>query len=495
MGLAVKSLTKAYAGVTVLDDVDLTVDDGEIHALLGANGAGKSTLIKCISGAITPDAGEIEVSGQTFNGLTPREAWRAGVAVIYQELSVATTLNVNDNVFLGSELRRGPLLRRRAERAETREWLGRLGLKLDPDASLSGVGNAELQVIEIVKALHRDPGVLILDEPTAALTETEAQQLGKHMQTLRGHGLPLLFVTHRLAEVFEWADRVTVLRGGQVVLSGKVAELSKDELVTAIVGRAIEATGDDSDLTGLDREPVLRVSNLVGPGIGPIDLEARPGEVLGIFGLVGSGRTELLESLFGARKLHGGTIECEGEALRLRRPDDAVAAGLALVPSDRLRKSVFPTLPAGDNVLLPRMSPLSRFGFRSRARERVAFDGVTAQLNLDPPRRELEARRFSGGNQQKLVISRWLQSGSDCRVLLLDEPTQGVDVGARKDLYDALLAFAKPDRAVLLTSSEPGELLQLASRVLVLSRGRAVGLLRGADITERRMLELAHLGE
>jgi ribose transport system ATP-binding protein len=242
-------------------------------------------------------------------------------------------------------------------------------------------------------------------------------------------------------------------------------------------------------------EPLLAARGLVGPGIGPIDLEARPGEILGVFGLVGSGRTELLETLFGARKLHAGSVERDGEPVRLRRPADAVSAGIALVPSDRLRKSVFPTLKAGDNVLLPSLSRLSRLGWRRRSHEREAFSSVTQQLNLQPQRRDLEARRFSGGNQQKLVISRWMQSGDDCRVLLLDEPTQGVDVGARKDLYDALRRFADSGRAVVVTSSEPEELLQLAHRVVVLSRGRAVGSLRGADITERRILELAHLGE
>ena len=377
--------------MTVLDGVDLSVDDGEIHALLGANGAGKSTLIKCISGAITPDAGSISIGGEEFIALSPRQAWRAGVAVIYQELSVATTLNVGDNVFLGSELRRGPFVRRRAQRAETSEWLGKLGLELEPDASLTTVGNAELQVIEIVKALHRDPGVLILDEPTAALTEAEARRLGAHMKRLREHGLPLLFVTHRLAEAFELADRVTVLRGGRVVLTGRVGEVSKDDVVVAIAGRSLDrSAAGGSDCVA--SRPILRADGLLAPGIGPIDLEVGAGEVLGVFGLVGSGRTELLETLFGARRLDGGSVWMGDERLRLRRPDDAVEAGLALVPSDRLRKSVFPTLQAGENVLLPSLARLSRFGIRRRRRERAAFDEITKGLNLQPPRRDLEAR-------------------------------------------------------------------------------------------------------
>jgi ribose transport system ATP-binding protein len=416
--------------------------------------------------------------------------------VIYQELSVVNTLNVGENIFLGDEITTGPFLRRRAQERQAKEWLERLGADLDTSSTLSGVGNAELQVVEIVKALRREPAVLILDEPTAALTEAEAKRLGGHMRTLREQNLALLFVTHRLAEVFELADRVTVLRGGRVVLSGRVEDMSRADLVAAIAGRSLASDRGAPRRMNGHGASVMRARGLVAPGIGPIDVHVAPGEILGVFGLVGSGRTELLETLFGARPVAGGEVWVGDRRVRLRHPGDAVAAGIALIPSDRLRKSVFPTLSAADNVLLPSFARLSRAGtWRRRGGERRVFAQAATRLNLQPARHDLEAQRFSGGNQQKLVLGRWLESGDNCRVLLLDEPTQGVDVGARSELYRGVRDFVRDGRAAVLTSSEPEELLAVADRVLVLSRGRPVGVLEGEDVTELQMLELAHLGE
>ena len=497
MAFSVSSLSKAYVGVPVLKGVDLAVEDGEIHALLGANGAGKSTLIKCISGAVQPDAGAIMVGGQHFSSLNPKEARRAGVAVIYQELSLAMSLNVTDNIFLGQELRVGPFVRRRAQRVEAAQWLEQLGIDLDPKADLAKVGSAEMQLVEIVKSLRAHPKVLILDEPTASLTERESEQLRQHLLSLKQQNLPVLYVTHRLAEVFGLADRVTVLRGGEVVLTSPVQNVTQEDLVEAIVGHRLGAgpsTAEDDKIEA--QQPLLSISRLVASGIGPLDLDLHPGEIVGIFGLVGSGRTELLETLFGARRLHSGRIELAGRRLKLRNTADAVAAGIALVPSDRLRTSLFASMSSLDNMLLPSFVRLGRLGLRRRSEERHAFSEVAATMNLQPRRSDLEARRFSGGNQQKLVLGRWLQQGQPCTVLLLDEPTQGVDVGARRDLYDALRDFTGTgERAVVMTSSEPEELLRLAHRVVVLSAGGGVGVLRGAEITEHALLELAHTQE
>ena len=495
MSFHVRDLVKSYSGVPVLKGVDLSVEDGEVHALLGANGAGKSTLIKCISGATTPDAGEIEIGGRSYARLTPRESRRAGVSVVYQELSVASTLSVGDNVFLGRELRRGPFVRSRSQRAEAREWLARMCVDLELDTRLSSVGVAEAQSVEIVKALRTRPQVLILDEPTASLTNKEAQQLALQMRSLKEHGVPLLYVTHRLGEVFDLADRVSILRGGRVVLSGPVRSFDRDQLVTAIVGRSVSAASPNGKARTVADAPMLRVDSLVGPGIGPIDFELRAGEILGIFGLVGAGRTELLETLFGARRLHAGTVELEGERLDLRHPTDAIAKGIALVPSDRPKNGLFPPMRADDNVLAPVLGRLGRHGLRRRGRERASFNRVSEALKLEPPRPDLEARSFSGGNQQKLVLGRWLQPAGGCRVLLLDEPTQGVDVGARRELYNALRRFSGDGHAAIVASGEPEELLQVADRVLILSRGRAAGMLRRGQITERRLIELAHLAE
>jgi ribose transport system ATP-binding protein len=491
-------LRKSYGGVEVLRGVDLVVGDGEIHALLGANGAGKSTLIKCLSGAISPDSGTMMVGDRSHAALTPKGAQAAGVAVIYQDLSLALSLDVTDNMFLGKELRSGPFVRKRAQRVEAARWLAELGADIAPTASLATLGNAELQTIEIAKALRSRPRVLILDEPTAALSEREAEALGRQLLALKRQALPVLYVTHRLGEVFALADRVTVLRGGEVVLTGEVTRLSRAELVDAIAGTRVDTTrrvGGHVPAAKSMPAPLLEAQDLLAPGIGPLSFCVASGEIVGVFGIVGSGRTELVETLFGVRPLFGGEIRVDGTPLTDSRAAASVAAGLALVPADRLRKSILGTLSAGDNMLLANFGLLGRAGLRRRGREAGVFVRATASLNLQPPRMDLEARRFSGGNQQKLVIARWLNETSRCRLLMLDEPTQGVDVGARGDIYEALRATARAGRGVLFTSSEPEELVQIADRVIVLSGGRMAATLQGPEIEEAKLLSLAHQSE
>ncbi len=490
MPFAVHALRKSYGGVEVLKGVDLEVADGEIHALLGANGAGKSTLIKCLSGAIQPDSGVMIVGRERYEAFTPKSSKQSGIAVIYQDLSLATSLDVADNMFLGQELRSGPFVRRRAQRREAAEWLAQLGVDIRPTAALATLGNAGLQAVEIAKALRTRPKVLILDEPTAALSEKEAEALGEQMLKLKQQNLPLLYVTHRLAEVFALADRVTVLRGGEVVLTGKVRDLSRDDLVAAIAGESIQRERPPQR-DGV-RKPAVAVRGLVAAGIGPVDFDVREGEVLGVFGLVGSGRTELLEALFGSHRVFGGQVSVDGARIRASSPGDAVAAGIALVPSDRLRKSIIGQLSAGENMLLPSFLRLAAAGLRNPLAERKAFDMSAQRLNLQPPRADLQARRFSGGNQQKLVIARWLNDTISCRLLMLDEPTQGVDVGARRDIYAAIRASADAGKSVLVTSSEPEELVQIADRVIVLSAGRIAATVDYAEIDEARLLMLAH---
>ncbi|WP_083884116.1 sugar ABC transporter ATP-binding protein [Nocardia higoensis] len=498
-GFAVHGLRKSYGGLPVLRGVDLTVEPGEIHALLGANGAGKSTLIKCLSGAESPDAGEIMVRGRRQHDLTPRVAREAGVAVIHQTPSLTLTLDVADNIFLGNEPTRGPWLRnRRRAVARSAELLSELGSDIAPDADLRSLGNAELAVIEIAKALAREPAVLILDEPTASLTEREVVQLAVQMRRLRDRGLPLLFVTHRLTEALELADRVTVLRGGEVVLNSAAAELSKDDLVAAIVGprSASVLSRRARRPAGVDTSPRLDVRDLSGPGVGPVRLRVAPGEIVGLFGLVGAGRTELLETLAGARRRSGGQVFLDGRRVTHRSPGDAIADGVALVPSDRLRKSIFATLSGETNVMVSRLSTTARYGLvRSRAAERATFSRTAKSLGLWPSRGDLDANRYSGGNQQKLVIGRWLNGIGTVRLLLLDEPTDGVDVGARDELYAAVREFAGKGGAVLLASSEPEELMAVADRVVVLARGRVAGELGHESLDEHGLLRLAHAGE
>ncbi|MBD0022129.1 ATP-binding cassette domain-containing protein [Gordonia pseudamarae] len=497
-GLTASAIHKSYGGVPVLRGVELSVRPGEIHALLGANGAGKSTVIKCLSGAEQPDSGEISVLGTTVTGMTPRGAREAGIEVIHQTPSLALTLDVADNVFLGREPARGPLRDRRAALRQTAELLNQLGSDIAPDADLRTLSNADLTVIEITKALAQNPAVLILDEPTSSLTEREVEQLAIRMRLLRDKGLPLLFVTHRMTEALELADRVTVLRGGQVVLSKPTSAVTEAEMISAIVGprQAVSGPADRRPAPTTAGPAVLEVTDLDGPGIGPVDLVVRPGEIVGVFGLVGAGRTELLETIAGARRASRGRILLDGNRVSHRSPAQAVADGIALVPSDRLRKSIFATLPAESNVTMGRLSATARWGvFRSRRTEQGMFDTVVSILRLSPDRGDLEAGRYSGGNQQKLVIGRWLNNAASVRLLLLDEPTDGVDVGARADLYTAMRTFAAGGGALLFASSEADELIAVADRVIVLARGRMTGEITGPDLTESRLLSLAHAGE
>jgi ribose transport system ATP-binding protein len=497
MSVSLRGLTKRYSGALVLDAVSMTVEDGEIHALLGGNGAGKSTLIKCVSGAVVPDGGEILLDDKVHRAMTPREAMQNGVAVVYQDLSVVDSLSVADNIFLGAEKRVGPVVLKRKTIEESRQWLARLGGRLDPRQSVGSLGSAERQIVEIAKALRRQPAVLILDEPTAALTEAEAKRLVAVLRAVRGDGEAILFVTHRLAEVFELADRVTVLRGGKVVLTGRVSDVSREQLVQAITGRDLGSghrPGGASSHAG--QANGLEVRGLVAPGIGPIDIALPKGQVLGVFGLVGSGRTELLEAIFGVRKRRSGTVAVAGRILGRDGVTEAIAAGLALVPSDRLRNGVLTEMRADDNILLPKFSPLSRFGvWRNRAAESEDVASVFKGLSVRPATAALEARGFSGGNQQKLVVGRWMSRHASCSVLLLDEPTNGVDVGGRSELYDAIRTFAERGGSAIVTSSEPSELLQICDRILVLGGGRIILDVDRSGASEELLVSAAHRDE
>ena len=493
MTLRIRGMVKGYGAVTVLQGVDLDIAPGEVHALLGANGAGKSTLIKCVSGAVTPDSGELSLDGEPLTGLSPGRAFAAGIATIHQHLSLIDVLSVSDNLFLGQELNHGGVLLDRAgQRRVARELLDRFGLDVSPRAKVGGLPMGTKQLLEIAKAWHRTGvRVLILDEPTASLSESETERLFAEVERMREDGVRIIYTTHRLGEVFRIADRVTVLRDGRIALQDNVSEVSPKRLVTVIANGGVEPT--PPSVTAADLGDVrLAVRGLSGPRFGPVDLHVRAGEIVGLYGVLGSGRTSLLETLASRFRPAAGEVEVDGRPVRARTPAAALRRGVALVPSDRLPRALPSPRGAADNRPRPSPGRPATAGLRRPGRERRLFRDIGARVGLHPLAPARRGGAFSGGNQQKLVLGRWLARADDLAVLLLDEPTQGVDVGARRQIYDVCREVASHGLAVLFASSDAEEVALLAQRAIVVDRGQITTELRGADITEAALLHESH---
>lgn len=493
MSVAVRGLTKRYGATVALDDVTLEIPDGEVHALLGHNGAGKSTLIKCLGGGAHPSAGIIEIDGREYAGLSPRESIAAGVAVIYQHLSVLENLTVAENLFIGQERTRGGFIRRREQRALAREALANIGAHgIDPDMKVAALPIGQRQMVEIAKVLQRDARLLILDEPTAALSRAEAARLGELVRELAGRGIAILYVTHLLGEVLALADAATVMRNGRAVWSARGEEITRASLVGAI-SDGHGATHDRPVPPRLGDAPALAVRGLAGPGLGPIDISVAPGEIVACYGLIGSGRTRFFNTVFGRLPRTSGTVSVDGVPRDATSPARALKGGIALVPGDRAREGLFASLSALDNTVVSSMSALARGGVRSLAAERGVFERVASWLALRPMSSDLAAGRFSGGNQQKILLGRWVNDAARTRVLLLDDPTQGVDVGARKDIYDAVKRLAaERGVGVLVATNEPEEVVDLAHRCLIFARGAVVREMSIADTTADEVLAAVH---
>jgi ribose transport system ATP-binding protein len=503
--LRIDQISKSYGSRKVLDRVSLEVKSGEIHALLGANGAGKSTLIGCLSGAVNPDSGQIIVGGIGHAALTPRQALHAGVAVIYQHFSLVPSLSAADNIFLGEELAARGVVQARRQVHLAQALLDDIGAQVNAKRPVESLTVGERQMVEIAKVMRRKPSVLILDEPTAALGHREAGLLAERLEKLRETGtIGIVYVSHLLPEIFRLADTVSVLRDGKVALQSDLQALSRVDLIAAISGPPKTTTSRDSSPPVADqppsvdaKEPGTRISahGMKVGAVGPLDLSAASGEVVGIFGLMGSGRTETLEAMCGIRPIESGQLRIQGRPVALKDPEAALALGLAFVPADRKIRGIWGAMSAGDNVAMPQMTRLSRFGVRNRVREADVFNEVAKLTSLSPALYNLHAGSYSGGGQQKLLVGRWLAEGSNVEVILLDEPTQGIDVGARGDLYELLRSAARTrGLATVFTTSDPEEALLLADRVVVLYQGRIVLDRAAEELTEEQLLDAAHGG-
>lgn len=496
MRLDVKDLRKSFGPVAVLKGVDLSVEAGQVLAFLGANGAGKSTLLNCISGAQDADTGDILVGDTSLRGATPRQVQDHGVAILYQHFQVFEGLSVAENIFLGHEIKRGVRIDRRAQNSAALELLARLGVEdIDPRADLGSLGVGERKVVEIARALRLKPKFLILDEPTASLSHKEARALHEVIrQAVANDGIGVIYVTHFLDEIHKVADQVTILRDGRILWTRPVDDVTIADMTDAVSPDAVMA-GLDKIPFAADGPEMIRLQGLTTGFVGPIDVGLHPGEVLGIYGLMGAGRTELLECLYGAAPKTGGVLELKGMSRDFHSPRHALAEGIALVASDRKEQSLFASFGASENLLVPHIgrAPMPRV-LRSFGKEGRAFERAARRLNIQPPNPRLQGQRFSGGNAQKIMVGRWLVDGSDLQVLLLDEPTQGVDIGARHELYEALADVKRTGTTIIVASSDATEICLLADKVMVLGRGRQVALIDNPH-NEDLLIELAHRAE
>ncbi|MFL4908117.1 sugar ABC transporter ATP-binding protein [Streptomyces sp. MMS24-I2-30] len=494
--LSMSGITKSFPGVRALDGVDLDVQAGEVHCLLGQNGAGKSTLIKVLAGAHQPDSGTITWRGEDVTLRSPSAAMRLGIATIYQELDLVEHLSVAENVHLGHEpTAAGFVVRGRAARASTAELLARLGHpEVDPGRLVGELSAAQQQIVSMARALSHDVRLIVMDEPSAALDPDEVDNLFRIVASLTADGVAVVYISHRLEEIRRIGDRVTVLKDGRAVAGGLPAKTTPTRDVVALMtGRNVEYVFPERPAAAPDGAPVLQVRGLSRPGeFAPLDLTVRAGEIVGLAGLVGSGRSEVLETIYGARKPGSGQVLVDGKALRPGSVPAAVRAGLGLAPEERKAQALLMLESVTRNVSVSTLSRFSRGGWLDRRAELGAARAATRELSLRPDNPSVPVRTLSGGNQQKAVLARWLLRG--CRVLLLDEPTRGVDVGARAELYAVVRRLADEGLAVLLVSSEVPEVLGLADRVLVLREGRVVHEAPARELDEHRVLDLVMEG-
>jgi len=498
--LVARGIGKSFPGVRALDDVDLTIVGGELHAILGENGAGKSTLMNILSGVFPPDTGTIEINGEPVTLGNPREAKARGIAMIHQELNLIPGLSIAENLFLGREFRtRLGFVDYARMRSESRQLLERLDLHhLDPDTPVEKLRVGQQQMIEIAKALSFDSKVIIMDEPTSAISDTEVDALFKQVDALKARGVAIVYITHKMDEVWRAAEKITVLRDGKRVASGRLADFGRDEAVRLMVGRNLDLSGMRKEEGAAHGDAFLAVDGISLPHpsrpdrwlVKDVSFSLRRGEILGIFGLMGAGRTELLECLFGlhAKKV-SGTVTLENRELRLRAPSDAIAAGIGLAPEDRKAEGIVLGMAVRENTSMAVLDRMSRLGFIRRGAEAEEASRFVDRLRIKTPSLAQAVRNLSGGNQQKVVLAKWL--ATEPAVLMLDEPTRGIDINAKREIYDLLAELAAEGLGVLVVSSELPEILAISDRIVVLREGRKSAEFDREGANEENLLRAA----
>lgn len=488
--VTMEHITKTFPGVKALDDVSFHLFGGEVMALLGENGAGKSTLMKILSGVYTRDSGSIRIFGTEVEGdLNPKKAQKLGVAIIHQELNMCAHLTVAENIFLGREIVKGRMLSNHEMNRQAKEVLDSLRIDIDPKTIVGSLAVSKQQMVEIAKALQAEAKVLIMDEPTSALTSKEIDQLFSLIRELKAKGCAIVYISHRLEELQHIVDRVTIMRDGKFIIEEDFHSMSMDKIISYMVGREIKEKFPR--VATEKKEKILSIRNLnAGKMVRNISLDVYKGEILGIAGLMGAGRTETTRAIFGVDRKESGEIELEGKHVSISCPDDAIKEGIVLVPEDRKRDGLCTKLSVRENVALPNLDVIcNRLGVINRNKEKNMVDKAISDLHIKLPTKEVNASSLSGGNQQKVVVGKWLSRNS--KVVMFDEPTRGIDVAAKVEIYHLMNQLKQQGIGVLFVSSEMPEIMGVSDRILVMCDGRVTGELTRAEATQEKILAYA----
>ena len=487
--LELEHIRKEYPGVVALKDVTLRLRKGEVLGLIGENGAGKSTLIKCCTGAEIPTSGKIRVNGKEFDRMSPQLAAENGVAVIYQEFNNVGELSAAENLFLGRPIRKGMIIDRAAMEREAQKAFDQLHIKINPKELVKNLTVGYQQMIEIAKAIQQNAQVLIMDEPSAPLTSNEVENMFKVVELLRKKGVSIIYISHRLEEIFRLSDRIEVIRDGEYVTTLITPEATVDELIKLMVGRELTQKYPPRKSCVNKDKVVLELKNVTGNGDKDISLQLHAGEVLGLGGLVGAGRTELAEMIFGAKPKESGTILFNGKEINPQSPREAIDLGIALVPEDRKRHGALLGISIKNNINMPIYERISKLSVINSRKEKEIAEKYREEIQIKCPTLNQLVKNLSGGNQQKVILGKWL--AADCELIIFDEPTRGIDVGAKYEIYKLINELVESGRSVLMISSEMEELMGMSDRIIVLAENRMTGELQKEEFDSDKIMQYA----
>lgn len=485
--LRINSVTKLFPGVRALNNVSMAFRQSEVHAIVGENGAGKSTLIKILTGAHQPTEGTITIQGEEYPFLEPKQSIDLGITAIYQEFNLVPYLSVAENVFFGNETMNGIFVDKKSMNKQTQELAKSMGIEIDPTTRVKDLGVAYMQIVEIIKAISKDARILIMDEPTAPLTNREIDALFNVVKKLKERGVTVIYISHRLEEIFEICDRVTVMRDGEYIVTKDVSEVKRQDLIKYMVGRDLGETFPGG--AGASNDIVFEAVNINTDKLFDISFKLRRGEILGFGGLVGAGRTEVARAIFGADRITSGKTIKDGKEFEVRGPADAIANGISLLPEDRKQQGLVLKMQVGENISYAVLKKNTRKIFLDSVKINEMCEKMREDLRIKTPSLRQLVRNLSGGNQQKVVLAKWLATQSD--ILIFDEPTRGIDVGAKQEIYNLMNELTVQGKSIIMISSEMPELIGMSDRILVMHNGRIAGELKRSEFDQEQILKIA----